>query len=664
MVLGEGTWRRLFGADPTVIGRTLQFEGFDARIIGVMPETFQIPAPRIAFWSATDFAARRDDAAMYQNARYFAGIARLAPGMSLQQANLALQQQSNANAARWPGSHAGKQLYATPMLERVVPPSLLPVLHALTLLGVLVLLIACGNAINLLVARGLNRLGDLAVHQAIGASVASVSRLLLLEAALLVGLAWLLGLLLAWLGLTLWIGLGDSGLPRSEDIAISLPVLAFALACGALALLLVGCLPLLPLRRGLRDLRLRGRAADAARHGFAGWLLRLLPTAGVALSSAALATAAVLLLSTQRLAALDLGYAADELAAVHVFRNVESSAQGQAQLRQFGHELLDAARSSGARSHMLINSAPLSGVGYLPVNIEVVGRSEAPPTQPVLRAVAGDVQGTLSLVMLEGRALNAQDRAGSAPVAMVNRSFAQQLFAGGAALGQRIRVPPYGISGAMLEVEIVGVFADQRTRQASADPQPEIWLPFDQYPVNSLVLLARTRAGMPAAALVKPLQQAFWQLDPRQGIYRAYTLSSEVDAALATPRFFARNAGSFALLALVLGTLGIYAVVAFDLTQRRRDLALRAALGANARALGSWILRRGVYTLGLGLLIGGGIGWLLIGLVRSQLFGVAEEGAGALLIAGTLVSLATLSVCLWLARQAGRTDPMLALRHD
>jgi hypothetical protein len=370
------------------------------------------------------------------------------------------------------------------------------------------------------------------------------------------------------------------------------------------------------------------------------------------------------MLSTQHLTALDLGYPADELAAVHAFRNAENTTQGQQQLRQFAHGLLESAGSSGAHSHMLINSAPLSSVGYLPVNIEVVGRSEPVPTQPVLRAVAGDVQGTLSLVMAQGRALNAQDRDGSAPVAMVNQRFAQQLFVGGAALGQRIRVPPYGVSGDMIEVEIVGVFADQRTRQASAEPQPEIWLPFDQYPVNSIVLVARTRDPMPAAALVKPLQQAFWQLDPRQGIYRAYSLSSEVDAALATPRFFARNASSFALLALLLGTLGIYAVVAFDLTQRRRDLALRAALGANARALGGWILRRGAYTLGLGLLIGGGIGWLLIALVRSQLFGVADAGAGALLIAGTLVSVATLSVCLWLARQAGRTDPMLALRHD
>lgn len=659
MVLGHQAWMDLTGGDPAVLGQTLQFEGFTAQVVGVMPARFDVPAAGIGFWSPIDFQQASEDAVLFAQARYYFGVARARPEATLAQVNAELAARSRGLAAQHPDSHAQWTLRAEDWQARLVS-SVQPVLTALFLVGALVLLIAAGNTVNLMVAHGLARLGELTMRQALGASRALVWRLLLAETLILVGLAVAAGLGLALVGLKLWIGLADSGLPRSSEVGLDAPVVLGIIGCGVLVALIATVLSLLPLLRGVDPSQLRARGAVVARLGLLGAVSRLLPGLGVALSTAALATAAVVALSVDRLADQPLGFDSTRVAVAHGFRG--GGPEDLPAQRSFADQLLQSTQRSGAFRTALMSSPPLSGVGQIPADVMLIGNDLPLPQQPVLRAVQGEVLATLGIPLLAGRSLAASDRADTALVAMVNRAFARSAFGHRDPLGQRVRIPPYGVSGDLLEFEIVGVFGDARSTAAASAPQPEVWLPFGQYTTNSLALIGS--GGLPAAALVKPLQEAFWRIDPRQGIYRAYTLDDELARALATPRFFARNASSFALLALALGTVGIYGVVAFDLVRRQRDLALRAALGARSGQLSGWIVGRGLRTLGVGLALGAALGWGLIALVRDALFGVGDAGPLALGGAAGLVATATLAVCWWLGRRAARTDPMLALRRE
>lgn len=659
MVLGHQAWLDLTGGDPEVVGRTLKFEGFSAEVVGVMPPAFDVPARGLAFWSPIDVAAARQNTTLFEQARFYAGVARARPGVSLAQVNAELKARSRTLATAHPGSHASWSLRAEDWKQRLVG-GVQPVLLALLLVGALVLLIAVGNTVNLMVARGLARLGEWTVRQALGASQRRLHRQLLVETLLLVSLAFALGLALAWSGLKLWIGLGDSGLPRAAEVGLDPPVVGSLLGTGLLVALLASALTLLPLLRGIDLHQLRARGMGTSRLGWLGLVARLLPGLGVALSTAALGTAVVVALSVDRLGQVTLGFTTAPVAVAHGF--VAGGPEQVDAQRAFATQLLESARRSGASRVALMSSPPLSGIGFIPVDVQRVGSDQNLPQQPILRTVQGDPLALLDIPLLAGRALAATDRAGAPQVAMVSRAFALAAFGREAPLGERVRIPPFGTSGELLEFEIVGVFGDVRSRAAAAEFQQEIWLPYGQYTTNSIALLGG--GGLPAAALVKPLQEAIWRVDPRQGVYRAYTLDDELGRELATPRFFARNAGGFALLALLLGTIGIYGVVAFDLARRQRDLALRAALGAGSRQLSGWIVGQGLRTLLLGLTLGAALGWMLIALVRHQLFGVADAGTGALTAAALLVAAATLTVCWWLGRQAGRTDPMLALRHD
>lgn len=651
IVLGHGLWQELFGGDPNVLGQPFPMDGMTATIVGVMPPGFGYPAQGVGYWIGHDMSDVRSDVGIYQNARFFMGIARAegSPamlGQALQRHSQALVEQHGSALANW-------NLQATSMLDDLVG-GVRPVLLALLLIAALALLVACANAVNLVVLRGTARMQELGVQQALGASNAQLARSMFLETLLLGAAATVAGVALASLALRFFVGIGDSGVPRAAEVGLSLPVLAAATGFGLLVSLLAASLPAWRLRR--LDAAGALRSGDARVVGMAG-PGRALPVLACAVSVGGLAAALLLAGSVWKLERVPMGYETTSVLGMQVFRDPDPG-QGA-----YTRQLIEKLRAvPGVADAATMSSMPLSGIGAIPVQVTVPGREMREPLMPRVRTVAGPVQDVLDLRLLRGRWLGDADHANAEPVAVVNQAFAERVFPGVDAIGQSIAIPPFGVSGDLRQFRIVGIMADARTVSVLRPAEPELWLADAQYWVSSVSLLVRAH-GDPAA-LVQPAQRAVWDLHPDLGIYQSVTLATLRDRQLRSPRFFARNAGAFAALALLLAAIGVHAVVAFQMTRRRREFALRLALGSRRGQLAGQVLGNG-YRMGLpaaALGIGLGIGFAQV--LQSVVVGVEGVGLWASVAAATLLLAIVGLASLRSAIGAMRTEPMLALRSD
>lgn len=654
VVLGHALWHELFGADPAVVGQPFRMQDITGRIVGVMPPDFGYPGRGIGLWLNHDDRPLRAQSAMLLNARFLFGIARKAPGADGAALARDLQLASQRVVDAHGSAFAEWRLQGASMLDDLVG-GVRPVLLALMLIAALALLVACANVVNLVVLRGVARQQELAVHQALGAGSARLARLVFLETLLLGLLATAAGIGLAWLALTHFVGVADSGLPRAREIALDAQALAASIGIGLFASLLAALLPAWRLHRAEPGTALR--AGDGRVLGLGGGLGRALPVAACAISVAGLSAALLLGASLRQLERVPLGFDPEPVLALQVFRDA-ALASGP-----YNRELIERMQAlPGVVSAATISSAPLSGIGAIPVDVAVAGREQAEALRPFVRTVAGPVQEVLQLQLLRGRWLEAGDHAQAEPVALVNRAFAERVFGGGEAIGQTITLPPFGTAGERKPFRIVGVMADARTQRVASAPQPEVWLPDAQYGVNSVAILLRAQGD--AGVLQTPAQKAFWARHPEQGIYQTLALGSLRDRQLAAPRFFARNAGAFALLALLLAAIGVHSVVAFQMARREREFALRMALGAAPRALAARVMRHGM-ALGLpaaalGALLGVGFAAVL----RSVVVG-AEGGTGASVALAALGLLGVVALaCLRSVQRALRVQPMAALRSE
>jgi putative ABC transport system permease protein len=653
VVLSHGAWQTLFGGAADVIGKPLTLDWITGTVVGVMPADFGYPGSGIDFWLGHDMARVRADPPLYVNARFFNAIGRLRADADPVQVAAELERFSEGVAERHGGTLGDWRLATTSMLDDTIG-QVRPVLLALFAIAALALLVACANVVNLVVLRGVSRLHELGVHQALGASRARLARTVFAETLLLGLAATVVGVLLAALALAHFVGIGDSGVPRAASVRLDPMVLGVATAIGLLASLAAAALPALRLRRLDASEVLRG--ADARVVGGSG-VSRLLPVAACAVSVGGLAAALLLTSSVWRLERIPLGYAPAPVLSLHLFRDEDPSAGGY--VRELRERL---AALPGVQAAASMSGGPMSFVGMIPVDLQVQGRPAQEPLRPTVRTVSGPVQEVLQLGLERGRWLDDADRADGEPVAIVNRAFASRVFGDTDPIGQVVTIPPFGSGGDRLPFRIVGVMADARLANVARPAQPEVWLPEPQYFTNSVNLLLR--ADGDPTLLLKPAQEAVWARHPEQGIYQARLLADARDRQLATPRFFARNAGAFAALALLLAAIGVHSVVAFQMARRRRELALRVALGSGVRGLIGRVLRYG-YGLGVpaaaaGVLLGVGFGRLLQGAV----VGVENSVWPAALASAAILLLVVLAACARSMLGVSRIEPMQVLRND
>ena len=649
LILSESEWRRLFGADPAAIGRSVRTDDGVFRVVGIMPAGFATPGANVGAWRPIEPWGDGASQPWFWNARFMNAYARL-PQQGAARVQDGLDAIGEGIRERY-SLPAGWNMQVTPVLDTIVGNVRVPVWGALAI-ALLVLLIGCANVVILLDARETGRRHAQALLQALGASRARMRRILLLETVVLSFAGVGIGLLLAWLGVDALRTLAAGSLPRVEAIVLDARAVGFAL-------LLAPVMPLVALLAG--SLRPRASAAEAIRgsgrglvEGRAPASRRWLPAVGVALSTVSLVAACALVLSLVRLQQVDPGFRTENVHGLQMWRS-----GGPKAWLPFAREMEDRLRAlPGVEDVAMTTATPLSPFGNFAIDLQVQGRAQPEPYQVALRRVTPDYLQLLDIPLLQGRGIQATDGEGAEPVAVISRTLAERAFPDGVAVGQVIGLPLGRDARVMYRV--VGVAEDVRNDTLRSAPIPEVLVSFANAPWVGMTFLVRTGRDLPGVQA--QMAAAVWDIDPLEGITRQFALAGDVDAQLQAARFFARTVGAFALAALLLAAFAVYAVAALQQQRRVGEFGLRLAIGARPAMLAVQILRESM----AGVLVGIGLGALgalaVLRLLQAHLFGLQGGSLGVLAAGAAALAAAALVASMLPAWRATRVDPGTSLR--
>jgi putative ABC transport system permease protein len=656
VVLSNGLWRRRFGGDANVIGQHITFDGESYNVIGVMPPEFQFApfwATRAELWSPLNLAARLNDRGG-QSLRIFA---RLKPGVTQAQAQAETSMIFGRLQEQYPKENKGAALFVEPLHEKVVGKTRRPLLVLFGAVG-FVLLIACSNVANLMLARATARKREIAVRTALGASGRRIARQLLTESVTIALFGGAFGLALALLSVKALVAFGPSNLPRVQTVALDRRILLFTLAVSVITGVLFGLAPVFQaLKTNLNDsLKDETRGSTGGR----SVLRRLLVVSEVALALLLLVGGGLMVRSFARLLSVDPGFDSRHLLTMSI--SLAGSQQSTAPQRiTFFNQLLDRVNSlPGVESASAINHLPLGGdVWTVPFLIE--GRPAPAPGEKqgaVYRIVRPAYFQTMHAVVLKGRDFTAQDNETTPGVAIINQALAQRYWPAEDPLGKRIVM-----AQDEKQREIVGVVKNMKEGDWTADPDPEVYLPHLQTPFpRGLALVIRT-AGDPLQ-LVKSVENEVWAIDRNLPVAEIRTMDEVISEGIEQQRFNMLLLGVFAAVALILAAVGIYGVMSDAVVSRTRELGIRMALGAQRSDVLRMIVRQGMTLALIGMVIGVSVALWLTQFMSSLLFEVSPTD-GVTFVGIPIVLLAVvLGACLVPARRATKVDPLVALRHE
>lgn len=651
-VLANGFWQTRFAGDPGVVGRQLILDGEPHEIVGVLPPGVEIPELESAqIWLPLTLFEEH-----YRRWRGFQAVGRLRPGADLDEARSEMAVLAGRLAEQYPATNDGWGITVVPLHEWIVGPirpTLLVFLSAVTL----VLLIACANAANLLLARGLARRKELAIRAAVGASRGRLILLLLGESLLLALAAGAAGVLLARALLQLFLAAAPRGIPRLDEVVFDGVALAVAVGVSIVTSLLCGLVP--ALRASKAELGRVLRGADAPEHGgrLAFGLREGLVVAEVALALVLLVGAGLLTRSFVAAWSWQGGFDPQRLLVVSVlcprdgYRGAEELG---AFYRRAVRELaaLPAAASAGAAS-----AGPFFG-GREAMEFVAGDRPDAAPRTARFFDVDADYFRTVGLPVLRGRPFTARDDAGAARVAIVNATLASRWWPGEDPIGKRIR----DAEGRDVAREVVGVVADVEPFWPQRQVDPEIYWPTQQQPRWATFFLVRSDADV--AGFAETVDRRLRELDPDLSVGRVVTADELLRRRLVRPRFNMLLVGAFALFALLLALGGTYGVISYAISRRTREIGLRMALGAGRRRILRWVIFEGLKLTVIGVAVG------LLGALAvtrwlgSLLYEVrATDGATFAATIAVLAAVALAAVYVP-ARRAARVEPMVALRCE
>jgi putative ABC transport system permease protein len=647
VILGHAVWRQRYGADPSVVGRTLTLDNEPYEVIGVAPQGFDYPS-ETEVW--TTLLPQIPGALDIRGARFLSGLGRLLPDVSLAQAETDLSTISGRQVEGW-----GARL--VPLHEHIagdVRPAFLILLAAV----VFVLLIACANVANLLLARSTGRYGELAIRTALGASRLRIMGHLIWEALVLAIAGGVLGLLLAAWGLDLLIAMSPQDLPRSDEIGINGTVLVFAFVVSLLTGLVSGIAP--SFRSSKPELTSAFNEAGRAVTGGIGRnrLRSGLVVMEVAVSLVLLIGAGLMVKSFMTILRIDPGFQPASVMtfdlALPSYRYPEPQHQAA-----FFEALLERVEAlPGVRTAALTRNLPLSGRSMRsPVRLE----GESPPEsggqlRTQVATVSPQYFRAMGIQVTQGRAFTDRDGPDGAPVAIVNESFARQAFPGQDAIGKNART----FFGQPVMREIVGVVSDVRHSALTADAPPTFYTPLAQgaSPFFTLVV----RAEEPQAAALAAVRTAIRDADPDLPIDAVASLDELLSRSTAEPRFYATMLGAFAGMALLLAIVGLYAVMANSVAQRRREIGIRMAVGAQVGNVVRLVVSQGLVLTTIGLAVGLAAAFGVTRVLAKLLFGVSATDAGIFAVSALLLGAVALLATYIPARSATRVDPLLVLR--
>jgi len=651
VVLTDGYWREHFNADPHAVGQRMAIDGAPHEVIGVMPPSFSHRRADLFVPVARTYTPDN------RGNHFLATFARLKPGVTVSQA----QQQMHALGVRMEqeyGYNHGIDVQAYPA---VVVGALVEPLRVLMGAVCLVLLIACANVANLLLASGLARRRELAVRSALGATRWDLARQLTVESVVLALVGGAAGVLLAAWIVPAFVRLADDILPRATPVHIDRIVLLFALAVTFATGLLCGLWPVMRLQTRTLSGEIRegdvrsGSSSGSRRVGGA------LVVAEIALAFALLAGAGLLVRSLVGLESRDAGFTSDHLVAFDV-SPTGTRYQDDARVREFYATLLPKLRQIGGVSRVGATShLPMYQFGWNG-EVTVEGGNPWPADSAPLvedRWIGGDYFGAMGIAIVRGRAFDERDREGGPRVAIISQRAADKFWPGKDPIGRHVARGGNGSPS----FEVVGVAHDVRSYGLQSQPSYELYVPITQEPFPAMTIVLRTTTSNPTAVMPS-VRQIVHAVDPLLPVAKVQTMDAVVVDSVNQPRLLSSVASLFGGLAGVLAAVGIYGVMSYNVRRTRREFGIRLALGADPAKVIGLVARRGLLLGLLGVVIGAGAALLLTRSMQSLLTEVKPNDplVFALTAAGLIVI--SLVACYLPARQAARTDPMIVLRVE
>ncbi len=650
IILSHRLWQQKFGGDPAIIGKTLGNTGVE--VIGVMPPDFKYPATA-ELWQPL----LRDSAEMTNRAnRYFNVIGTIKAGQSLESAQAEMKLIASRYEAQFPATNKNITVQLTPYRDRLVrdvKTSLFVLLGAVTL----VLLIACANVANLLLARATSRRKELAIRLAIGATRWQLMRQLLTESLLLAISGAAVGVLLAMWGVEGLIRL----LPESyaylrlgDEVRLDSTVLLFTLGITLLTGLLFGLIPALQASKiGLNNWMKDGtRGSEGSQHQRAR---NFFVDAEMALALVLLIGAGLLIRSFVLLQQTQLGFDPNNLVSATLATPFSRYPNDEAKVNFYRQILDQLAQTPGIEAATLTSGTPFSYL-HFPFNIE--GNPMPNPADALYDSVSANYFRVMKAPMVIGREFSELDSLNSPKVAIINESLARQYFSDGTSIGKVISI---NYLGAPTKLEIIGVAKDLNQGEPGK-VLPQIYVSNRQIPWLSTALLIR--AATTPTAVKQDVQRAIWAVDAKQSVSRQKSVAEQLSGALSEPRLYTLLLGIFAALSLLLSVVGIYGVMAYSVAQRTNEIGIRMALGAQKRDVVKLVMKQGMKLAVAGIAIGLAASFALTRVMKTLLYNVsATDPLTFALIALLLATVAALA-CYLPARKATKVDPMTALRFD
>ena len=667
-VLSYGLWRERFAANPAIVGSSIELDGGAYEVIGVAPADFDpfiaegsLTGEHAQLWIPFVFLPKYSDRTKV--GRFLTVVARLKTHISLAQAQSQMNVIAARLAAKYPDYNRGWGVDVVSIREEVSGPARPALLILLGAVG-FVLLIACANVASLFLSRAAGRKKELAVRAALGASRWRVVRQLLSESVLLAFLGGALGIFLAIWGTNALLHSIPQKLLSLSSAPIDFRVLAFAAGATLFSGILFGILPsYTAAHSGISaSLQESGRSSSLNRRNRV--IHSALVVSEIALALVLLAGAGLLIESFSRLTHVNPGFNADRLLTFKLSLPANKYKDDSADIAFYQGLLDKLSHLPSVRSVSMESLAPFNGLQNEGVATDVIlpGQGSLPEAQrpdTAVRVVGFDYFATLGIPLIQGRDFSPGELAAQRHVVIINDAFAQKYFPGANPIGQKITID---MKDTNIPSEIIGIVGNIHGADLSVAPWPTVYWPYPELVYSEMTIVMRTERD--PLTLVSPAREIVQSLDKDEPISNVSTMDQLISDSVARSRFSTLLLSVFAALAMILACIGIYGVMAYATAQRRNEIGIRMALGAQRGDVLRLILGQGAKLALLGAAIGVGGGLILTRLLKNQLFGTSASDPFAFMIVTVLLVAVALAACYIPARRAMRVDPMVALRYE
>ena len=659
VMLSYGLWQRRFGGNPKVAGQSITLNGNPYQIVGVLPQGFKNPVPAernaaelwIPLSLNLDPNLRRSD--------FLSVVARLKPNVTLEQARAEMSTISSRLEQQYPGTNAGWGTIVLPLQERLIG-DVRPTMWVLVGVVGFLLLIACANVANLLLARSAARQQEIAVRRALGAGRARLIRQFLTESVMFALAGGVLGSLLAMWGVEFLVRLSPGNIPRLSEVRISWQVLLFTFGISILTGVIFGLIPALHATNPnlTESLKEGGRSST---EGLRGARLRnALVVAEIAIALVMLVGAGLMIKSFIRLQGVDPGFKPERILAVDLALPAAKYKEAPQQTAFWEQLLGRVSQLPTVERTAAVSSIPLSGGDVLGFVIE--GRPDPPPNQVIdaqHRTVTPAYFETMGIVLIRGSGFAEQHNAAQPAVTIINEAMARKYWPGEDPIGKRINL---GNPERSPWRTIIGVVKDIRQTALDEEPYPQMYSAYAQFPSRAMTLVARTSSD--PSSLVQSIRSELAVMDKDQPLYNVRTMEQVMSDSIARQRFSMLLIAIFAAVGLLLASVGIYGVMSYTVTQRTHEIGVRMALGASARDVLKMVVRQGMMLALVGTGLGLVAAFLLTRLISRLLFSVSATDPLTYVLISLLLIFTALLACWIPARRATRVDPMVALRYE